>query len=190
MGRYIFPCSLLFDRGGNSVQYLHLNECTFRPTAGLVCLRRLTQLHLRFVRISGDELELLLSKSFALECLRIAHCSEIIRVTIPCLLQRLNCLQVITCYRLRAIECYAPNLSTCHLESPLVQISFVNSLLLKNLELSRMYQENNVSYARTNLPFMCPNVEALTIHSRSEVQFETIDHYSNWYAYNCTWKCN
>jgi hypothetical protein len=70
--RYNFPCSLLFGRGGNSVQYLDLTDCTFRPTVDLGYMRRLTQLHLCYVWITGDELQLLLSKSLALERLRIS----------------------------------------------------------------------------------------------------------------------
>jgi len=139
------------------------------------------------VRITGDELELLLSKSFALECLRIAYSHEIIRVTIPCLLQRLNSLQVVECDRLRAIESNPPNLSSFRFEGFLVGFSFANLLLVKSLEMSCIYHANVVSYALTKLPSMFPNVEALTIHSFDEVQSETFDDYDHWYAYNCTW---
>ena len=134
--------------------------------------------------ITGDELELLLSKSFTLECLRIAYCPEIIRVTIPCLLHRLNSLEVVDCDRLRAIESNPPNLSSFRFEGFLVGLSFANLLLVKSLEMSCIYHANIVSYALTKLPSMFPNVEALTIHSFDEVQSETFDDYDHWYAYN------
>ncbi|KAL6848021.1 hypothetical protein ACP4OV_022149 [Aristida adscensionis] len=120
---YNFPCSLLFDRGGDSVRYLLLTDCALRPTVGLGCLRSLTQLHLSFARITGDELELFLSQSFALELLKLSYCHEIIRLKIPLLLQRLSILK----------------------------------------------SANMISYARTKLPSLIPNVEALAIYSCREI---------------------
>ncbi|XP_037407347.1 uncharacterized protein LOC119269592 isoform X2 [Triticum dicoccoides] len=39
---YNFPCSVLFDGRGNSIWYLNLTNCAFRPVAGFDCLRSLT----------------------------------------------------------------------------------------------------------------------------------------------------
>ncbi|KAL6627308.1 hypothetical protein ACP70R_031034 [Stipagrostis hirtigluma subsp. patula] len=115
---YDFPCSLLFDRGGDSVRYLHLSQCAFRPTVDLGCLRSLSQLHLCFVRITGDELELFLSKSFVLESLRLSYCDEIIRMKIPCLLQRLSNLQAnIVSYALTNLLSVVPNVETFTIHS-------------------------------------------------------------------------
>lgn len=171
--RYNFPCSLLFGRGGNSVQYLDLTDCTFRPTVDLGYMRRLTQLHLCYVWITGDELQLLLSKSLALERLRISCCHEIIHVTVPCLLQRLNSLQVMECSKVRAIEINAPNLSSFHFDGRFVRMSFANPMLVKDVEITCIYQSNVVSSARTKFLSLWPNVEALTVHSPSEVHSET-----------------
>ena len=52
------------------------------------------------------------------------------------------------------------------------------------LEMSCIYHANVVSYARTKLPSMFPNVEALAIRSFDEVQSGTLDDYDHWYAYN------
>uniref|UniRef100_A0A453L8H7 At1g61320/AtMIF1 LRR domain-containing protein n=1 Tax=Aegilops tauschii subsp. strangulata TaxID=200361 RepID=A0A453L8H7_AEGTS len=91
---YNFPCSLLSNGSGNSIQYLNLCYCTLRPTAGLGCLRSLTRLHMSCTRITGDELWCLLSNSPALVCLKLLHCEEIISLKIPSLLQRLRFLEV------------------------------------------------------------------------------------------------
>ncbi|BAF25508.1 putative F-box/LRR-repeat protein At3g59160 [Oryza sativa Japonica Group] len=80
---YSFPCSLLSDGNGNSIQYLHLSRCAIRPTADLGCLRTLTTLHLYSVRITGFELEYLLSNSPALEWLIMMDCKEIVQLKIP-----------------------------------------------------------------------------------------------------------
>ncbi|KAI4963875.1 hypothetical protein ZWY2020_006787 [Hordeum vulgare] len=53
---YNFPCSLLSNGSGNSIQYLDLCYCTLCPTVGLGCLRSLTRLHMYCTQITGDEL--------------------------------------------------------------------------------------------------------------------------------------
>jgi hypothetical protein len=109
---YNFPCSLLPSGNENSIKYLQLADCAFRPTSGLDCWRRLTKLSLINVLITGDELESLLSNSFILEWLVLLRCNEIVCVKIPCQLQRLSFLRVGQCKQLQEIESKAPNIST------------------------------------------------------------------------------
>ncbi|KAL5197241.1 hypothetical protein ABZP36_000753 [Zizania latifolia] len=103
--KYNFPCSVLSDGVRNSIRDLQLDTCVFRPTSELGPFRRLTSMDLSLVRITGDELECLLSKSLALEQLVLYDCKEITSLKIPCVLQQLSCLTVISCCRLQAIEC-------------------------------------------------------------------------------------
>lgn len=63
--KYIFACSLLSDGVRDSIRCLELNLCAFHPMAELGPLRSLTKLHLRCVRITGDELRV---PSFQLPC--------------------------------------------------------------------------------------------------------------------------
>uniref|UniRef100_A0A8R7PWP9 F-box domain-containing protein n=1 Tax=Triticum urartu TaxID=4572 RepID=A0A8R7PWP9_TRIUA len=91
---YNFPCSVLFDGRGNSIWYLNLTNCAFRPVAGFDCLRSLTKLRLYGVCIRGDELGHLISNCFASEELQVWCCMELICLTIPFWLQRLSCLTV------------------------------------------------------------------------------------------------
>uniref|UniRef100_A0A0E0DWN1 F-box domain-containing protein n=1 Tax=Oryza meridionalis TaxID=40149 RepID=A0A0E0DWN1_9ORYZ len=44
--KYNFPCSLLSNGSGDSIQYLHLSNCSFHPTVTLGGLRSLTRLYL------------------------------------------------------------------------------------------------------------------------------------------------
>ncbi|PUZ43049.1 hypothetical protein GQ55_9G631000 [Panicum hallii var. hallii] len=162
---YMFPCSLLSDGVRNSIRYLDLFLCTFSPTAELGPLRSLTSLHLSQVRITGDELECLLSNSLALEKLELSECRGIICLRIPCELQRFSCLIIFSCMRLKLIESRAPNLSTLDLHGK-PKLSLGEALQLKNL---RMGQSNLLCYARTELPSIMPNLETLDLRSGAEV---------------------
>ncbi|KAL6640576.1 hypothetical protein ACP70R_021699 [Stipagrostis hirtigluma subsp. patula] len=164
--KYNFPCTLLSNGSGDSIRYLHLVECSFRPTVMLGCLRSLTRLHLCFVRIKDDELGCLLSRSLALERLEIRYCDEIVCLKVPCLLQQLRHLEVVACSRLKVIHNEAPSLSSSLFEGiNKVQLLLGETLHMKNLHMSR---SGVIFYARSELPSSMPNLESLYIHSRYE----------------------
>ena len=164
--KYNFPCSLLLNGRGDSIRYLHLTRCSFRPTVTLG-LRGLTRLHLCLVRITGDVLGCLLSHSFALEQLELRNCDRIVCLKVPRLLQRLNYLEVRGCAKLKVIDNEAPNVSSFTFGGDsTVQLSLGETLQMKSLTMDRY---GSVFYARAELPSSMPNLEALTIHSMSEV---------------------
>ncbi|XP_062226956.1 uncharacterized protein LOC133925124 isoform X2 [Phragmites australis] len=165
---YNFPCSLLFDGRGNSIRYLYLNDCAFRPPVGFDCLKSLTKLHLYEVRITGDELGCLISKSFALKQLQLTCCSELNCLKIPFWLERLSWLSVFGCNTLQVIESNAPNLSTFRFFGDPVHLSLRESSQVKILKIGFSDKPNSVSYAITKLPSTVPNLEILTITSVSE----------------------
>ncbi|XBH70912.1 hypothetical protein VPH35_098469 [Triticum aestivum] len=159
-----FPCTLLSDRSGGSIQKLLLFRCALRPTFQLG-LRSLKTLHLHDVRVTGEELGCLLSSSTALEQLKLVYCDDIVRLEIPCLLQRLSFLEVAGCMSLQVIENRAPNLSRFYLEAgERVQVSFGESKVKK----VQLVQSCAISYAIDNLPSRAPNLETLTIYSTCE----------------------
>uniref|UniRef100_A0A0E0PQB9 At1g61320/AtMIF1 LRR domain-containing protein n=1 Tax=Oryza rufipogon TaxID=4529 RepID=A0A0E0PQB9_ORYRU len=172
---YNFPSSILFNRGGNSIKHIHLSYCAFRPTGGLKFLRRL---HLREVHITGDELECLLSNSFALEQLTLKHCKELNYLRIPCKLQQLKDLEVYECKALQMMEVKAPNLSTFYYDGNLARLSDGGLLAVKKLHISSFYRYNNgiimfyrynnVHYASANLSSIVPTIETLIISSFGE----------------------
>ncbi|KAL6640681.1 hypothetical protein ACP70R_021804 [Stipagrostis hirtigluma subsp. patula] len=164
--KYNFPCSLLSNGSGDSIRYLHLVNCSFRPTVTLSCLRGLTRLHLCLVRITGDKLGSVLSHSFALEQLEIRYCDEIVCLKVPRLLQRLRYLEVFGCGRLKLIDNEAPYLSSFLFEGDnTVQLSLGETLQIKNLYMRR---SGIIFFARSKLPSSMPNLENLTIHSHRE----------------------
>ena len=126
--KYEFPCSLLSAGVRSSIRSLLLDLCVFHPTLELGPLRSLTRLTLRDVRITGEELECLLSNSLALEHLDFITCKEIIFLKIPSALLQLSYLRVCGCWDLQVIENKAPRVS------PLLPLSgkFQNSHLEKH----------------------------------------------------------
>uniref|UniRef100_A0A0D9VFZ5 F-box domain-containing protein n=1 Tax=Leersia perrieri TaxID=77586 RepID=A0A0D9VFZ5_9ORYZ len=163
---YSFPCSLLFGGSGRSLQYLDIKGCAFRPMVGL-CLRSLTKLCLCQVRITGDELGCLLINSLALKELELYKCSDIICLKVP-LLEQLSNLDVCACKMLQMIEIKAMNLSTFNFTGNLVQFSVGESLKVKDLNMDCLNKSDFICYAITNLPYVVPNVETLTLYSISE----------------------
>ncbi|RCV12348.1 hypothetical protein SETIT_2G262100v2 [Setaria italica] len=141
---------------GNSIRYLHLSFCTFRPTVRLGCFRSLKKLHLYYVSITGDELGCLLPNSVALEQLELRYCKDIICLKIPRVLLRLSCLKVFACDNLREIMSEAPNLSSLCFEwfDRHVTISLGEALHVKKLEIPCFRSFN---YAQ--LPTIVPNLE-------------------------------
>ncbi|KAF8668420.1 hypothetical protein HU200_052230 [Digitaria exilis] len=164
--KYNFPCSLLSDGVRNSLRYLKLRLVALRPTVELGPLRSLTSLHLWHVSSTWDELKCLLVNSLALEQLELVHCKEITCLKIPCALQRLSSLSVFECLDLNVIESKAPNLSSLYLIGHRLNLSCVETLQLKKLDILR---SNFVCDARAKLPSLMPNLETLVIKSGSEV---------------------
>ncbi|KAL6856937.1 hypothetical protein ACP4OV_018319 [Aristida adscensionis] len=164
--KYNFPCSLLSGGVENSIRYIRLHSCVFRPKVEAGPLRSLTSLHLQSVCITGDELECFLSNSLALEKLDIFSCDEIIFLKIPGVLQQFSSLSVESCWNLQGIESKAPNLSYIALHSHGIKFSVGNASQMKDLDMTRA---NIVRYARAELPSMMPNLERLTLWSNEEV---------------------
>lgn len=165
-GKYNFPCSLLSGETGDPLRYLSLACCHFHPTVKLGWFRSLTKLQLSVVHITASELGWFLSNSFALEQLKLGYCNDIDCLKIPCL-QRLSYLEVVCCTGLQAIESKAPNLSSVWVTGDLhIQLSLENTCRIKILN---RHCSNFTFYARTNLPSIMPNLEALSIRSDIEM---------------------
>jgi hypothetical protein len=171
---YNFPCSVLLNGRGNSIRFFHLTNCAFRPTLGFGCLRSLTKLYLYEVRITGDELECLISNSFALEQLKLKSCRELISLKIPFWLEHLSCLHVSWCEKLQMIDITAPNLSSFDLFGDTVQLSLGESSQVKNLHMGFSDHDNIVSYSITRLPCIVPHLEKLTVSSTGEVKYDVL----------------
>ncbi|KAF8685350.1 hypothetical protein HU200_043972 [Digitaria exilis] len=162
---YKFPLSLFSDGVRSSIRCLELGFCTFHPTAELGPLRSLTSLHLSSVRIRGDELQGLLSNSLALETLELDECHRIVCLIIPSKLQRFSRLRIFGCGRLKLIESKAPNLSTLDISGQ-AKLSLGEALQMKTLS---MLHSDVICYARTELPSIMPNLDALKLSSIDEV---------------------
>lgn len=164
--KYEFPCSLLSDRSGNMIRHLDLANCILHPTVNLN-LRCLTVLVLYEVRITGGELGCLLSNSFGLEKLTLLHCHDMIRLEVPCLLQRLCHFEVFECPGLQVIENKAPNISFFeYTGDEVVQLSLGESLQVKCLKLG---YRSAIGHAIDKLHSSVPNLETLIVISPTEI---------------------
>lgn len=176
---YSFPCSLLFNGSENSIRYLDIGICAFRPTVGLGHWRSLTILYLRNVLIANNQLEGLLYNCAALEHLGLLNCPEIVCLKIPCLMRRLRVLRLTVCRNLQMIDNSAPNIFIFDFSGSLVSISLGSALQVNNvcMECLEFGQSNIVLHARTKLLTYAPNVETLVISSLNEVYSERLDEY-------------
>lgn len=163
---YNFPCSLLSNGSGHSIQSLHLVGCALRPTTELAWLKSLTKVRLQSVYFTGDGLGCLLCNSLALEWLEIRCCDGIVRLKVPCVLQRLRYLEVIGCDKLEVIDSKAPNISSFFYEGDRVQLSLGEALLMEKIHI---IFSGAVHYARAELPSSVPNLKIATIRSSREV---------------------
>lgn len=165
--KYKFPSSLISDGNGELIRDLQLHCCVFVPTVGLGCLRSLTSFDMCKVSITGNDLEHLLSNSFALERLLLRYCSGLLYVKMPCLLERLSYLKVLSCSKLQVIEIRAPNLSSFIFQgSHQAQISFGESSQVKFLNISLL---GAVHYTRAELASSMPYLETVFIYSSREM---------------------
>jgi hypothetical protein len=199
---YKFPCSLISDGKGELIRDLQLHFCVFCPTVGLGCLRSLTSLDMYKVCITGNDLEHImhiLSNSFALERLLLRYCSGLLYVKMPCRLERLSYLKVLSCSKLQVIESRAPNLSSFIFQgSHRAQLSLGESSQVKYLNISLLGAVHNT---RAEVAASMPYLETVFIYSSMEVWSEipcyyklvmciVIYHRSNtWNNINLTFLC-
>ena len=166
MKTYNFPCSLLSNGSGDSIQHLHLSGCSFRPTPELPFFKSLTKVQLHVVSFTGDELGYLLCNSFALEQLAIRYCDEIVCLKIHCMLRRLRCLEVVSCCSLKVINNKAPNIFSFFYAGGQIQLSIGEAL---KMEYIYLLFSGALHYACVALPSSMPNLKVATINSTSEV---------------------
>jgi hypothetical protein len=170
--KYCFPYSVLFEETTTSlIESLYLSECSFHPIQTLGCFGRLKSLDLIYVHITEEGLQKLLSKSSGLERLQIHSCSEIICLKLPCTLQKLKFLTIITWHKMQVVQISAPNLSSFRYYGCPLEISIRDPSQLKDVYLTSFDSSRILSYGRAKLPYIAHSVERLTLSSVGEVCF-------------------
>nr|TKW00943.1 hypothetical protein SEVIR_8G146200v2 [Setaria viridis] len=167
--KYNFPGLLLFSREiRSSIQTFVLGDCSFHCAAQVGYMSSLTNLELHSVHITGEELYGFLSNSCAVEELRLTNCNDIICLKIPCLLQKLDILDVLGCSKLIMIDTNAPNLSTFFFAGRPIHISLGEALQVRKISFRRDYSPNALYYASTKFPFIAPNLQTLVLSTSDE----------------------
>ncbi|KAF8650894.1 hypothetical protein HU200_063807 [Digitaria exilis] len=149
---YNFPGSLLSSEIRSSIQSFRLAECSFHCAAKVGCMSSLTNLGLRSVHITGEELYGFLSNCRA----------------ISCLLQKLDTLDVLGCSKLEMIDSNAPNLSAFFFKGYPIHISLGGALRLRKVNFSRDHSPDALYYASTKLPFVAPNLQTHVLSTSDE----------------------
>uniref|UniRef100_A0A0D9W9V1 At1g61320/AtMIF1 LRR domain-containing protein n=1 Tax=Leersia perrieri TaxID=77586 RepID=A0A0D9W9V1_9ORYZ len=160
-------CSLL-SCAGSSVQSISLFSCAFHPTLRTGCFKSLKTVYLKFVHITSEELECLLSSTVLLEKLEIRSCDQLTFLNIPSHLQQLTILHVVFCTRLQMVEIHAPKLITFYFRGPPMKILTSNSSCLKYMTLHGTLFSGMIHYARTKLHSFASNLQSLTLVSSKE----------------------
>lgn len=135
--------------------------------------KSLTKVQLHVVSFTGDELGYLLCNSFALEQLAIRYYDEIVCLKIPCMLQRLRCLEVVSCCSLKVINNKAPNIFSFFYVGGQIQLSIGEAL---KMEYIYLLFSGALHYACVALPSSMPNLKVATINSTSEMVNTPMSH--------------
>uniref|UniRef100_K3ZML3 Uncharacterized protein n=1 Tax=Setaria italica TaxID=4555 RepID=K3ZML3_SETIT len=88
--------------------------------------------------------------------------------SIPCLLQKLDILDVLGCSKLEMIDTNAPNLSTFFFAGRPIHISLGEALQVRKISFRRDYSPNALYYASTKFPFIAPNLQTLVLSTSDE----------------------
>lgn len=167
---YNFPCSLLSSETGSSIQSIFLGGCSFHSVVQVGSMSSsLTRVDLNSVHITGEELSCFMSNSCSLEQLCLSGCDDMIFLKAPCLLLRLNLLDVMSCMMLEVIDINAPNLSTFNFNGRAIHISLGASLQVREIQIGSFSESGMLYHAITRVPSIAPNIQTLYLSTRDEV---------------------
>ncbi|XP_010239145.1 uncharacterized protein LOC100843086 [Brachypodium distachyon] len=166
---YNFPCSLLSSETGSSIQSIFLGGCSFHSVVQVGSMSSsLTRVDLNSVHITGEELSCFMSNSCSLEQLCLSGCDDMIFLKAPCLLLRLNLLDVMSCMMLEVIDINAPNLSTFNFNGRAIHISLGASLQVREIQIGSFSESGMLYHAITRVPSIAPNIQTLYLSTRDE----------------------
>ncbi|GMJ07184.1 hypothetical protein HRI_004387600 [Hibiscus trionum] len=156
---YSIPLDL-FDKTKGMEPFLVQLEHVFSiPTSYLKVQDRfksLRELILKFVDLTDEHFETILSNCTSLECLHLNHSSRLVNVKHTAPHMKLSCLEIYHCSKLENVEIFAPNLVSFKYRGSKIHIFVKDANQLVNLCMSS-YWEGELEYPRENslgLPYM------------------------------------
>ncbi|KAK8689196.1 hypothetical protein V6N13_087919 [Hibiscus sabdariffa] len=156
---YSIPLDLLDKTKGMDSFLVQLDHVFSIPTSSLNVQNRfksLRELVLKFVDLTNQHFEAILSNCTSLECLHLLHCRRLVNVKHIVPHMKLNCLEICHCSNLRNVEIFAPNLVSFKYQGPSIYIFVKDAKQLVNLCMcSYRERENGYPYVYSfRLPYM------------------------------------
>ncbi|GMI77278.1 hypothetical protein like AT5G02700 [Hibiscus trionum] len=137
---YLIPLDL-FNKAKEMDPYLvQLEHAFFIPTSSLNvqnCFKSLRELILKFVDLTDEHFEAILSNCTSLECLHLHESNRLVNVkhTVPHM--KLKCLEIFHCRNLQKVEVFAPNLVSFKYRGSKIHIFVKDAKQLFNLCISQ-----------------------------------------------------
>ncbi|CAM0943528.1 unnamed protein product [Alopecurus aequalis] len=167
--RYDFPLHMLGTKNYSNLRCLELSFVSLSPPAGFRGFQNLTNLCLRDVNITNEDLQHLLSEGNRLECLRISGSNMLTSLRIPRCLNHLKLLLVFYCPLLQdiAVDCGVPAL---HYKGQLIRLQLAAPFKLRNLWSDLSGRHSDLGFIFSQLPTTIPHLGMLILRcSQSEM---------------------
>ena len=142
--------------------YMFPNE---RFTSEKTCIKSLTSLTLKYIRLTGELLEHFLSNCPLLERLHVDHSEDLVNLKIYGSSLKLKYLHIIRCLKFKSIEINAPNLESFGYVGKLIRLHVHSAPRLLDVRIGGMYSLP-IHYAFGSLSSYLYQLESLTLNVR------------------------
>jgi hypothetical protein len=143
---------------------LQLGCVSLKPPHDFDGFANLRVLDLECVYMLGGNLDLLLSKCNALECLRLSRCCPMPNLKVQQPLCRLSYLSVRECLP-QGMEFNAPNLTKFDYSGEAIPITLSESMKLTQATVALMGYDDTLEHVLTELPKTLSHVETLSVRT-------------------------
>ncbi|XP_051227666.1 F-box/FBD/LRR-repeat protein At1g13570 [Lolium perenne] len=161
---YTLPVRMFSSQCASCIEMLQLGCVSLKPPHDFDGFANLRVLDLEYVYMLGGNLDLLLSKCNALECLRLSRCCPMPNLKVQQPLCRLSYLSVRECLP-RGMEFNAPNLTKLDYSGQAIPITLSESMKLTQATVALMGYDDTLEHVLTELPKTLSHVETLSVRT-------------------------
>jgi hypothetical protein len=146
------------------IKLLQLVCVSLKPPHNFDGFANLRVLDLQYIYMPGGDLELMLSKCDALECLRLSYCYPMLNLKVQQPLCRLSYLSVRECQP-QGMEFSAPNLAKFDYSGEAIPIALSESMTLTEATVTLLGYNDSLEHVFTELPKTLSHVETLFVNT-------------------------
>ncbi|KAF7031897.1 hypothetical protein CFC21_043146 [Triticum aestivum] len=161
---YTLPSHMFSSQGASYIESLELVFASLKLPRDFYGPLKLRVLDLQSVHVSEGDLELLLSKCSALECLRLGRCYPVLNLKVQKPLCRLRNLSVRGC-QLQVMEFSAPNLAKFEYSGQAIPITLSESMKPTEATVTLLGYDDTLEHVFTELPKTLSRVETLSVNA-------------------------